>query len=421
MRLAGVSALVLLAVGLSVPSTSAAQAAVETCRGEAATLVGTGKGGSLNGTEGDDVIVTNGANSVDALGGDDVICITGGGSIEGNFINAGRGDDVVDGSENTGYGQIRLGSGRDTFLGGPDRDVLVLPEDGVRDVVDTLGGNDQIYTGARGTTLDDDIDTGADADIVYLRALPGSGSVDLGSDDGDQVYVVDKTRLRWRIDMRRAEISAGGHVMPFAGVELVSLSSLQWRSLEFLGDRDDETLSLGRGRGQESTDGPADVDLGRGDDRFAVTADVAGSYRGGPGRDQLGIEGLQGARESRARVDLARGRFRVDDGPKVTIPGFEDLILAPYGRVKVVGTGADNKVIVKGCHATVMAGRGDDDLRLLPFESCADPVLRAYGEDGDDTLRGTDGDDVLIGGPGKDTADGGPGQDSCVAEVETSC
>ena len=64
-------------LGLTVlgPAAMPAQAAGETCRGEAATIVGTGS--TLTGTEGRDVIVTGPAGVVDALGGDDLICVTG--------------------------------------------------------------------------------------------------------------------------------------------------------------------------------------------------------------------------------------------------------------------------------------------------------------------------------------------------------
>ena len=58
----------LLGLALLLPTTSA-DAAGETCRGEAATIVGTER--TLVGTEGRDVIVTGAATDVDALGGDD--------------------------------------------------------------------------------------------------------------------------------------------------------------------------------------------------------------------------------------------------------------------------------------------------------------------------------------------------------------
>ena len=49
--------------------------------------------------------------------------------------------------------------------------------------------------------------------------------------------------------------------------------------------------------------------------------------------------------------------------------------------------------------------------------------ITAYGEAGNDVLRGSDVDDVLIGGPGRDRAYGGDdqGNDRCRAEVRRGC
>lgn len=95
----------LLGSALLVP-TQVANAVGETCRGEAATIVGSpgdpallGSDG-ITGTEGRDVVVTNGATKVSTLGGDDVICVTAGGasSVKRVVIDAGAGDDIVEGT-----------------------------------------------------------------------------------------------------------------------------------------------------------------------------------------------------------------------------------------------------------------------------------------------------------------------------------
>ena len=72
---------------------SVAQAQAVTCNGKVATIVGT-TGGTLNGTNGDDVIVGLGAfnYTVNAGNGNDTIC-TGSGN---DIINAGNGDDWID-------------------------------------------------------------------------------------------------------------------------------------------------------------------------------------------------------------------------------------------------------------------------------------------------------------------------------------
>ena len=99
-----------------------AHAAGETCRGEAATIVGTPGNPALlgsdgvTGTEGRDVVVTNGAFKVSTLGGDDVICVTAGGasSVKRVLLDSGAGDDVVDGTTAPDWiVQAELGEGAD--------------------------------------------------------------------------------------------------------------------------------------------------------------------------------------------------------------------------------------------------------------------------------------------------------------------
>ena len=83
MRTATLTTAGLLGLALLTPA-YAASAAGETCRGLAATIVGTGP--SVTGTEGADVIVTGSATSVSALGGDDVICVAVIGDTTSNVV-----------------------------------------------------------------------------------------------------------------------------------------------------------------------------------------------------------------------------------------------------------------------------------------------------------------------------------------------
>ena len=96
------------------------------CRGEMATIVGSGEGELLAGTSGDDVIFAGGGNDrVVALKGDDIVC--GGGGRD--KISGSGGDDVLRGqgaNDNLrgGGGADRLvgGKGKDRCHGGPGRD-----------------------------------------------------------------------------------------------------------------------------------------------------------------------------------------------------------------------------------------------------------------------------------------------------------
>ena len=107
---------------LSAPS-SAASATAQTCQGRPATIVGTGP--DIQGTPGDDVIVTGTSQFTYAVAGNDLVCISSG-SPEDVYVEAGEGDDVVDasGSSTTSVSGNRadLGSGIDRYIGGPNHD-----------------------------------------------------------------------------------------------------------------------------------------------------------------------------------------------------------------------------------------------------------------------------------------------------------
>ena len=107
------SGLVVGIVALPVPAVAA-----EICQGQAATLVGS-PDMSLVGTDGDDVIVTNGSRVILALDGNDRVCVTG----KSGQVYAGFGDDVVD-TTAASSGRSFLGPGADTYLGGPGPDFV---------------------------------------------------------------------------------------------------------------------------------------------------------------------------------------------------------------------------------------------------------------------------------------------------------
>ncbi len=119
-RTTSLTAAGLLGLALAAVPATGATAAGETCRGEAATIVGTGP--TVTGTEGRDVIVTAAARAVVALGGDDLICLSGTPSTGSDFINvdAGAGADTVDSTALLpgSYATTVLGAGADTFVGG---------------------------------------------------------------------------------------------------------------------------------------------------------------------------------------------------------------------------------------------------------------------------------------------------------------
>jgi hypothetical protein len=90
------------------------------CKGKAATVVGSAGGSPLVGTPGRDVIVGfDGDDEVRAKGGRDLICVAGGAD---EVRGGGRADTVVGGD---GDDELRGNGGRDRLLGGDGDDLLV--------------------------------------------------------------------------------------------------------------------------------------------------------------------------------------------------------------------------------------------------------------------------------------------------------
>ena len=173
---------------LSAPS-SAASATAQTCQGRPATIVGTGP--DIQGTPGDDVIVTGTSQRTYAVAGNDRVCV----SPSAVLVVAGDGDDVVDASE-AGVTQINayLGAGLDRYLGGPGQNLVHA--DGTDD---TVTDADWAYltvtapaTGTPGTytgggiavwSADQDVEIDLDTNMVTVggvHAVNLSGIVDAG-------------------------------------------------------------------------------------------------------------------------------------------------------------------------------------------------------------------------------------------------
>jgi Ca2+-binding RTX toxin-like protein len=125
---------------LTVVHVTPAAGGVELCHGQPATIVGDGS--AIVGTQGPDVIATNGSREVRAGAGDDLICVTGPLPVNvGVSIRANGGDDEV---EVFTYGVntfVRLGEGDDQYVGATGNDVVLAGDVG-RDVITTGTGND---------------------------------------------------------------------------------------------------------------------------------------------------------------------------------------------------------------------------------------------------------------------------------------
>lgn len=434
-RATTLSAAALLALAaLGVPGP--ASAAAPTCQGVPATHVGDPGSGStrVTGTEGPDVIVTNGAYSVDARGGDDLICST----AIGPLINAGAGDDVVWATETRKLGPIvTLGPGSDRFTGSGAYDSVIAGEivegvhrDTERDVIDGgTGGpwDDVISTGQAGLPNPDEVRTGGGQVLFEGTATPQTVLV---GTLGSMLATSPAPGTTVRLDVAAGTYTEDGAAVPFSGFGRFSVGSRVEavdgpRSLTFVGTDREETLEIRTGR-----PGAHDISMGGGTDVLDVLTTTGlpegGRYDGGAGRtDQLRLVLPQ---EKDVDVDLGRGRWSTGVRAREVegaMRAFERADVVAKD-VELVGTGGSDVLTAWGCRTGVDGRGGADFLRpyvglVLDRPRCRRFTTVFHGGGGGDTLWGSRRDDRLVGGPGKDSVRGRAGRDVCQGETLRGC
>lgn len=401
----------------------AVQAAGETCHGEQATMVGA-PGGSVEGTDVRDVIVSNGAE-VDAGAGDDLICVTTTGYSPP--ILGGDGDDMIDGTARSLGAQVDGGAGADTITTGPGADRIVESADEranpAIDHISTGDGDDRIDTGWPGTTNQDVVDAGTGNDVITAE---GTGwSVD-GGGGADSLVTQETADGDWSVDVAAGLATRNGQEsFRFADITsyLLAMGRDADSSVTFRGtDADEGFYPAG------PFEGSADIDLGGGDDRAEVTAHSGGLHiDGGPGDDKFLIhpDASTIVRKDDLDADLATGSIAVDGEHGTTeqhVVGFERFHLGTFRTAIVRGSGGDDWVTVTATPCVTLRGLGGDDvLRTTDWGWHGACRVRTLGGMGDDRMFGRSTNDVLFGGPGFDRADGGSGRDRCSAEARFSC
>jgi Ca2+-binding RTX toxin-like protein len=411
------SGLVVGMLALPVPAVAA-----EMCHGQAATLVGSPEVMTLVGTDGDDVIVTNGSWVIYAGDGNDRVCVTG----RSGLVYAGFGDDVVD-STASSSGRSSLGPGADTYLGGPGSDYVKAagnPGGGRSigdqwvDVIDTGAGAATIYSGAPGKANADTIAVGDGTSTLYWSGYQTGGEVGFGAGrhrmkvslggDGQRDWLlgngvdpgVDNALVHWTgvvgdITVRAFPDSATLTVLGSAAPELLVLPVVG------------SSVTADLGGGADTVRAPC------------TTFDRAASLDAGPGRDSLSVWCA-----SSLALDLRKTRLVVDgqQGKAATVRGWEAVQLHSP-QVTARGDGKANTLTAHACQAILEGQGGNDVLRLSldSGDSCTSHERRLFGGAGADRLVGSGHGDVLIGGTGRDVADGRGGNDRCQAEVRRSC
>jgi Ca2+-binding RTX toxin-like protein len=448
----------LLGLALLTP-TSSAVAAGETCRGEAATIVGTGP--TVTGTEGRDVIVTGTAGQVTTLGGDDLVCVTGGGNSNLATVDAGPGNDVVDtaSAPRHFYLTVVLGPGADTLVGGAADDTVTTGPtasdgiDGDRDVVRTGDGDDRVTTGAPyGSTNSDVVDAGSGDDRVTLESWSTApdGLVTGGSGTDTLLTRAGVAYLEMEVDMAAGVIDGTsskdyqgdyltGRFSSFEGLEL----EVGNETVDYSGTAGDDVLEVEHLRSSCCEDPDLTADLLGGDDQVRVSGELdhRSSVDLGEGHDEI----VAAVDDGVLGLDLPSGEMWSGNGGRIPALGIEAaFLMAP--RVTMLGDDRDNALSFNACRAIVRGAGGGDQITNVSGDpwweehdfGCkaaakvsggagADRIRggqgpdRLAGDGGRDRLEGRGGADVLLGGRGRDRADGGKGRDRCVAEREKSC
>lgn len=439
-RIITLSTTALLGVTLLVPM-SAAVAAAETCQGQPATIMGAADQ-PLIGTEGADVIVTNGATEVNGLGGSDLICVTGATTVYPTVkVDAGPGNDSVEVAAPRWSVSAVLGDGDDTFVSTNSwihtvwagTRHLASDQTPVEDAETTDTGADviringhvssRVFSGTAGQPNPDVIDVGVA--MVFWRGhqvAPGGVTSSLRRSS----LAFDVTATSTKLNARAGTMKSADTSLEFSGSRFknYAISTLLKRGrLTFLGTNRGELLEV-----EAPMTFGRNVDMGGGQDTYLSNGIGGKNSRvdGGRHKDTL----LLDLRGYKVKATMGRSTYVATKGGAKTsgrIGGFERTTLAAR-KANITGTNRSDLINLMACQVRVHGKKGNDYIGVAPSDdSVLDPVTcstsRAviFGGPGNDTMSGGSGNDRLIGGPGKDSIDGRGGVDVCQGEKVRNC
>lgn len=328
-----------------------ASAVGETCRGEAATIVGE-KETIVDGTKDRDVIVTNDAYGVFSGGGDDLVCVTGRAtSGPENFITmeTGDGNDVVDATLAPSNRSVALdlGAGADEFTGGGGRDRVLSGPAGETDVdvlrggdggdeLFSLGGADEVF----GDGSNDLLDVPAATDALLDG---GSGQDEISFDLGSG---------NWRVDLATGAEREDVRTHTWTSIETLTATKVE-DYLNVIGTTGRDTVNVEPARGARPL---LDIRTGRGADSFLLFGgleDTSGISLGA-GTDDVRLD-----RDGDIRLYLRTGTLLM--GGVADVSGAENA--TAYGRKTVlIGTNGRNTLRAGQCNTRIRGLGGADDL-----------------------------------------------------------
>lgn len=344
-------------LGGALLSAAPATAVGETCQGRPATIVGTDE--VVQGTEGDDVVVTGSSTTAYTLGGDDLVCVSPYGA-HGIRLSTGAGNDIVDASAVSapfgvpaGGTVADLGAGVDRYLGSTTFNQVTAH--GADDTVDASMGPAFLTLWISGPV----------GDVVGTYRGSGSGEINVQSTD---------QAIELELDGRLAIDGVTG-----ADTTGFQFADVQAPDVVLRGNSADNSL---RARGCD-----------------------------------IRIDGASGDDEIRTNLYLGQAPFKLDCETKSRLSGGpgDDSVAGRAGQDRVAGNGGNDDLRGGGDADVLLGGGGNDSINA----GAGRDVLR--GDAGNDTLGGGRGPDVLCGNGGRDIADGQEDRDRCVAERERRC
>jgi Ca2+-binding RTX toxin-like protein len=381
-----------------------------------------------------------------------------------NLINdaiiGGNGNDVLTGDEGNDLIKGLAGNdtlsgldGKDTIYGGDDNDLILGGND-----VDSLYGNagDDVVVGNKGNdrmigNAGDDILGWADGDgsdrmsgNAGYDTVAVTGSVEKGDDfvlaqDGNKA-IFDRVNLgKFTLTVDSAEkfdvAGLGGNDKFTVG----DLSNTDVKLVEFSGGAGKDTLdasdsstkikAFGDGGNDEligssandtlyGNKGNDNIEGEKGNDRMIGGAgnDTLG-WDDGDGSDRMSGNAGYDTIEVDGSVEKGDDFVLAQDGNKAIFDrvnlGKFTLTVDSAEKFDVEGLGGDDKFTVKDLSNT--------DVKLVKFSGGAgndwlngkgtDTPIKAYGDAGNDTLKGGEGNDTLVGGAGNDLLVGNGGND----------
>jgi Ca2+-binding RTX toxin-like protein len=329
------------------------------------------------------------ALTIDTNGAADSIVLGAGGSV----VDAGNGDNIITiGADNDGVhdDDITTGSGADLFhvtdarlsgnlaiAAGGGVDVLLLDSDA--DVTDAdLAQVSSVEVFRFG------VDAGDDAQGVVLAAnamAAGVATVDISQAGANDAVTVDASAYTTSLT-----------VILHGGADIVTLGS------------GNDTLLGGVSAGDS-------INLGAGDDSFAITTLAAVTIDGGTDLDTLVIGAGAGSRQ----LDFSNGVDQLSGFG--TYLNFENLQAdAANGTLSVIAGHGTTSIVTGSKIDQVDAGLADQGVSISTGAS-GDSVI---GSAHNDSIDGGTGEDFIAGGDGNDALTGGAGADTFVFDTALS-